>query len=247
MTPGGWALVTGAGRRLGQVLALSAAEAGHDVLVHARRAADGAETAGAIEALGRRVIVVEGDLADPDLPARLIAAAPGPLSLLVNNASLFADDSAESFTARSLDEAHAVNVRGPLLLAQAFVAALPAEARGLIVNMIDQKVWRLNPLNFSYTVSRAALWAATQTLAQALAPRIRVNAIGPGPTLANIHQAPAEFNAEVEGIPMRAPVSPAEIGAALKYLIAAPSVTGQMIAVDGGQHIGWRTPDTAHA
>ena len=247
MTPGGWALVTGAGRRLGQVLALSAAEAGHDVLVHARRAADGGQTAAAIEALGRGAIIVEGDLADPDLPGRLVAAAPGPLTLLVNNASLFADDSAESFTARSLDEAHAVNVRAPLLLAQAFAAALPAEARGLIVNMIDQKVWRLNPLNFSYTVSRAALWAATQTLAQALAPRIRVNAIGPGPTLANIHQDVAGFATEVEGIPMRAAVSPAEIGAALKYLISAPSVTGQMIAVDGGQHIGWRTPDTAHA
>ena len=239
----GWALVTGAARRLGRVLALSAARAGHDVIVHVRHPEDGDETVAGVLGLGRRAIVRRGDLSDPSTPARLIAEAPEPPTLLVNCASLFERDDITNLTADSLDAAWAANLRGPVLLAQAFAAALPADRDGLIVNLIDQRVWRLNPLFFSYTLSKAALWTATQTLAQGLAPRIRVNAIGPGPTLPSIHQAPGEFAAEAAAVPLARAVDPEEIGTALAYLIAAPSVTGQMIAVDGGQHLAWRTPD----
>ena len=137
----------------------------------------------------------------------------------------------------------AVNLRAPIWLAQTFAAALPQGEQGLIVNICDQRVWRLNPRFFSYTLAKAALWTATQTLAQALAPRIRVNAIGPGPALASIHQDPDAFAAEAAAVPLGHGAAPDEIGGALRYLIAAPSVTGQMIAVDGGQHLAWRTPD----
>jgi len=140
----------------------------------------------------------------------------------------------------------AVNLRAPLLLAQAMAAALPADRTGLIVNITDQRVWRLTPKYFSYTLSKAALWTATQTLAQALAPRIRVNAIGPGPTLASVHQSEESFAALGRATPLGRGPTPEEIADALTYLIDAASVTGQMIAVDGGQHLAWRTPDTDH-
>jgi NAD(P)-dependent dehydrogenase (short-subunit alcohol dehydrogenase family) len=141
------------------------------------------------------------------------------------------------------DATLATNLRAPMLLAQAFAAALPPGRDGLIVNIVDQRVWRLTPHFFSYTISKAALWAATQTLAQALAPRIRVNAIGPGPTLASAHQSQAQFAAETAAVPLGRGATPDQIGEALRYFIDAPSVTGQMIAVDGGQHLAWRTPD----
>ena len=131
----------------------------------------------------------------------------------------------------------------PIVLAQAFAAALPDDREGLIVNIVDQRVWRPNPQFFSYSLSKAGLWWATQTLAQALAPRIRVNAIGPGPTLPNIHQAPGEFEAEAAGTLLQRRATPDDVTAALRYLIDARAVTGQMIAVDAGQHLGWRTPD----
>ncbi|MBS0410816.1 MAG: SDR family oxidoreductase [Proteobacteria bacterium] len=240
----GWALVTGAGRRLGQALAIRAAQSGFDVIVHVRASADdGRETAAAIDALGRRSHVAVADLSEPDAASRLIAAAGEPVRLLVNCASLFEDDRIATLTAAGFDAHIAANLRAPVLLAQAFAAALPAEAEGQIVNVVDQRVWRLNPQFFSYTLSKAALWTATQTLAQALAPRIRVNAVGPGPTLASIHQSPADFAAEAAAVPLGHGASPGEIAAALAYLIDAPSVTGQMIAVDGGQHLAWRTPD----
>ena len=245
MNDRGWALVTGAGRRIGRVLALQAARAGYDVLVHARRTEDAEETATAVRGLGRAARTSGGDLADPETPARLIAAAPAAPTLLVNSASLFQRDTVADLTAAGLDGAHAVNLRSPVLLAQAFAAALPADRRGLIVNVIDQKVWRLDPHYFSYTLSKSALWAATRTLAQALAPRIRVNGIGPGPTLANIDQTPETFAAEAAATLLAEPVDPADLARALVYLIEARAVTGQMIAVDGGQHLAWRTPDAA--
>jgi NAD(P)-dependent dehydrogenase (short-subunit alcohol dehydrogenase family) len=238
----GWALVTGAARRIGRTLALTAARAGYDVVVHHRDT--GAEdTAAEIEALGRRALVVSADLADATDCQRMIAEAPAPLALLVNSASLFEDDLIQTLTPERWDAAQAVNIRAPVLLSQAFAAALPPGQHGLIVNIIDQRVLRPTPRFFSYAVSKAALWAATQMLAQGLAPRIRVNAIAPGPTLASVHQSPADFAAEAGGVLLGHGPAPEEIGQALAYLIDAQSVTGQMIAVDGGQHLGWRTPD----
>ena len=244
MTGRGWALVTGAGRRIGRVLALTAAEAGHDVLVHHRNSAEDAEaTAQAIREMGCKAETLSADLTAQDGVAHLIAGAPGPVTLLVNNASHFEDDRLGNLEAADLEVMLSANLKAPILLSQAFAAALGADHDGLIVNIIDQRVWRLTPQYFSYTISKSALWTATQTMAQALAPRIRVNAIGPGPTLANIYQASADFAAEARALPLGRPVEPNEIGAALRYLIDAPSVTGQMIAVDGGQHRAWRTPD----
>jgi NAD(P)-dependent dehydrogenase (short-subunit alcohol dehydrogenase family) len=240
----GWALVTGAGRRIGRVLALAAAEAGHDVLVHHRNSgADAAETADAVRSTGRSADVVRIDLDQPGAIGEVFAGARGPVTLLVNNASRFEDDRIGSLTAEGFDAAIVTNLRAPILLAQAFSRALPGDRDGLIVNIVDQRVWRLTPQFFSYTVSKCGLWCATQTMAQALAPRIRVNAIGPGPTLANPYQAPEDFAAEAGALPLAHAVDPADIGQALRYLIDATSVTGQMIAVDGGQHLAWRTPD----
>jgi len=243
MSGRGWALVTAAGRRIGRSLALAAAEAGYDVIAHVRAAGQAEETCALVERLGRRSREVAFDLADAAALKALPEGGGEPVTLLVNCASLFEDDRIGSLSAEGLDAHYAVNVRAPVLLAQAFAAALPGGRDGLIVNVIDQKVWRLTPQFFSYTVSKAALWAATQTLAQAMAPRIRVNAIGPGPTLPSVHQAPGEFEAEASATPLGHGPAPEEIGAALRYLIDAPSVTGQMIAVDGGQHLAWRTPD----
>jgi NAD(P)-dependent dehydrogenase (short-subunit alcohol dehydrogenase family) len=243
----GWALVTGAGRRIGAALAIAAAEAGFDVIVHHRGSTEEASaTAGRIEALGRRAIAQTGDLAEPADCARLARAPAGALTLLVNSASLFEDDSAETLDVAAYEATMAVNLRAPLLLAGAMAAALPADRTGLIVNLTDQRVWRLTPRFFTYTLSKAALWTATQTLAQALAPRIRVNAIGPGPTLPSVHQSEADFAAQAAAVPLGRGPTPADIGAALTYLIDAAAVTGQMIAVDGGQHLAWRTPDAIH-
>jgi NAD(P)-dependent dehydrogenase (short-subunit alcohol dehydrogenase family) len=247
MTTRGAALVTGAGRRLGRVLALEAARAGFDVAVHYRTARDEAQAvADEITALGRQAVVLDAELTDEPQTAGLIdraAQALGPVTLLVNSASTFEDDRLATAGRASWDAHLDANLRAPIVLAQAFAAALPPEHHGLIVNLVDQRVLRPNPQFFSYSLSKAGLWWATRTMAQDLAPAIRVNAIGPGPTLPSVHQVPGEFEREAAGTPLEQAVSPDEIAAALRYLIDAGSVTGQMIAVDAGQHLGWRTPD----
>jgi NAD(P)-dependent dehydrogenase (short-subunit alcohol dehydrogenase family) len=247
LAPRGGALVTGASRRIGRVLALRAASLGYAVAIHHRSAgADANAVKAEIEAAGGRAAVVRGDLAEPDIAHKLIEAARdavGPLGLLVNNASTFNDDRIETLTLASWDAHMAANLRAPVLLAQAF--AVQASDGALIVNLLDQRVWRPTPQFFSYSVSKAALWRATTMLAQALAPRIRVNGIGPGPTLPSIHQSEATFAAEADHVPLKRRATPEEIADALAYLVDAPSVTGQMIAVDAGQHLAWRTPDVS--
>ncbi len=248
MSPRGAALVTGAGRRIGRALALEAARAGYDVAIHHRASADEAEeTAADVRALGRRAALVRADLSLEDETGGLVAQASRaldlPVTLLVNSASAFEDDRVGTLSRQTWDLHLETNLRAPLVLAEAFAAALPADRAGLVINIIDQRVWRPNPQFFSYSLSKAGLWWATQTLAQALAPRIRVNAIGPGPVLPSVHQAPGEFEAEAAGTLLQRRATPDEIAAALRYLIDATSVTGQMIAVDGGQHLGWKTPD----
>ena len=243
----GTALITGAARRIGRAMALTAAEAGYDVAVHHRGdASDAEQMAAEITALGRKAAPVAAELTDEAQTSSLVrraAEALGPVTLLINNASVFSDDRIQTHTRESWDAHIETNLRAPILLAQAFAAALPEGSEGLIVNMLDQRVWKPNPQFFSYGLSRAALWSATQMLAQALAPRIRVNGIGPGPTLASIHQTPADFEAEAHNIPLQRRSSPEDVAAALRYLIDARQVTGQMIAVDGGQHLAWKTPD----
>jgi NAD(P)-dependent dehydrogenase (short-subunit alcohol dehydrogenase family) len=243
----GAALVTGAGRRIGRALALAVAEAGFDVAVHHHHSTDEAlSLAAEIEALGRRAHVLQADLGQEHQARALVGAARqalGAVTLLINNASVFEDDRIDTLESGLWRRHMEVNLHAPVLLAQAFAAELPAPLHGLIINLLDQRVWNPNPQFFSYSLSKAALWSATRTLAQGLAPRIRVNGIGPGPTLPSIHQTPEAFWAEADNVPLRRRAQPAEIVAAALYLIDAPSVTGQMIAVDGGQHLAWQTPD----
>ena len=244
MSARGWALVTGAGRRIGATLALAAARTGYDVVVHHLSSAEAAaETAKRVETLGRAALTARADLASHANCLRLVAEAPSPLTLLVNCASVFEDDREGRFDLERYEAAMAVNLRAPLILADAMARALPAGREGLIVNILDQRVWRLTPRFFSYTLSKSALWTATRTLAQALAPSIRVNAIGPGPTLPSTHQSEATFGAQARATPLGHAPTVEEMGEALAYLIEARSVTGQMIAVDSGQHLAWRTPD----
>jgi NAD(P)-dependent dehydrogenase (short-subunit alcohol dehydrogenase family) len=247
MSRRGGALVTGAAKRIGRVLALRAANLGYAVAIHHRNAETDANAVKAeIEAAGGRAAVVVADLAEAEVARPLIDAAceaVGPLSLLVNNASIFDEDRVETLTVAAWDAHMAANLRAPVLLAQAFAAQ--ASDGALVVNLLDQRVWRPTPQFFSYSVSKAALWHATRMLAQALAPRIRVNGIGPGPTLPSIHQSEATFAEEADRVPLKRRATPEEIADALAFLIDAPSVTGQMIAVDAGQHLAWRTPDVS--
>jgi NAD(P)-dependent dehydrogenase (short-subunit alcohol dehydrogenase family) len=245
ITARGGALVTGAARRIGRTLALKAAEAGYAVIVHHHHsAADAQSVCTEIEAKGGRAQALAADLADEAALTALVAdaqAAIGPLSLLVNNASLFADDRIETLTPASWDAHMAANLRAPVLLSQAFARQAPAGS--LIVNIIDQRVLRPTPQFFSYALSKAGLWDATRMMAQALAPNVRVNGIGPGPTLPSVHQSAEDFAKEAENILLQRRSTPEQIAEALGYLIDADAVTGQLIAVDGGQHLAWRTPD----
>jgi NAD(P)-dependent dehydrogenase (short-subunit alcohol dehydrogenase family) len=247
--PRGAALITGAGRRIGRALALAMAGAGYDVALHCHTSCAEAEAAAReIGALGRKTHVLQADLAEEQQARALVAAAHralGPVTLLINNASVFEDDRIETFSSDTWRAHMEVNLHAPLLLSQGFAAELPQDRAGLIINILDQRVWNPNPQFFSYSLSKAALWMATRTMAQGLAPRIRVNAIGPGPTLPSIHQTPQMFQAEAEHTPLQRRAAPADIAAAALYLIDALSVTGQMIAVDGGQHLAWLTPDIA--
>ena len=243
----GAALITGAARRIGRELALTVAETGYDVAIHHRSGAEEAEAlASEIRAMGRKATTLFADLADDTQASALVGRAVsvlGPVTLLINNASLFQDDRIQSLSRASFVAHMQTNLYAPILLAQAFAAELPAEAEGLIINMLDQRVLKPNPQFFSYGLSRSALWTATQVLAQALAPRIRVNAIGPGPTLPSIHQTTEQFDAEANSVLLQRRSAPEDIATAARYLIDARQVTGQMIVVDGGQHLSWRTPD----
>jgi NAD(P)-dependent dehydrogenase (short-subunit alcohol dehydrogenase family) len=240
-TSRGAALITGGSRRIGRALTLAAADAGFDVAIHVRAIDDDAEAAAAdVRARGRKASLHACDLRHEGATAPLVAEVEselGPVTLLVNCASVFEDDSFASMNRASWDAHLETNLRSPLVLAQAFARRLPADHKGLIVNILDQRVLTPSPHFFSYSLSKSALWAATQMLAKELAPRIRVNGIGPGPTLPSIHQQDADFNEEVAATLLKRPVDPTEIGHALRYLIDAASVTGQMIAVDAGQHL----------
>ncbi len=237
------ALVTGGSRRLGRALALALAEAGYAVAVHHHRSQSAAAAlVSEIERQGGRAVALAADLADEDAVVRLIpeaAAALGPIGVLVNNASIFENDTAATATRESWDAHLAVNLRAPFVLMQQFAAGLPAAAGGVVVNLLDERVWNLTPYFVSYTLTKSALWTLTRTMALALAPRIRVNGIGPGPTLPSPRQSAAQFTERCLAMPLKRGTSPGEVAAALRFILAAPAMTGQMIALDGGEHLGW--------
>jgi NAD(P)-dependent dehydrogenase (short-subunit alcohol dehydrogenase family) len=237
------ALVTGAAQRIGRAVALALAADGWGVAVHYRASRAAADALVAeIARGGGQAVALAADLADESAVAGLVpraVAALGPLGCLVNNASSFENDTVATATRASWDEHIEVNLRAPLVLMQGFAAQLPEAASGAIINMLDQRVWSLTPYFVSYTVSKAALWTLTQSMALALAPRIRVNGIGPGPTLPSPRQSEEQFARQCAAVPLRRGTSPEEIAAAVRFILAAPAMTGQMIALDGGQHLGW--------
>jgi NAD(P)-dependent dehydrogenase (short-subunit alcohol dehydrogenase family) len=246
LTPGN-ALITGGAKRIGRAIALGLASEGWGIAVHYRGSPeDATATVKEITDAGGRAVALQADLAEMGALNPLVATASdtlGPLTALVNNASLFADDDLETLTPESWATHMDTNLRAPLFLAQAFAQQLPAETQGNIINMIDQRVWRLTPRFLSYTSSKAGLWTLTQTLAQALAPKIRVNGIGPGPTLSNDRQSDLDFQAQAQATLLQRQITPEEIWAAIRFILAAPALTGQMIALDSGQHLAWETPD----
>lgn len=251
------ALVTGAGKRLGRAMALYLAGRGHDVAVHYATSGEAAEAVAAeIRAMGQKACTVQADLLDEDATQALTGAAVdglgGALTVLVNNASIFEYDTVETATRESWDRHLESNLRAPFVLTQAFAAQLPEPQsdaagepvpRGLVVNMIDQRVRKLTPEFMTYTIAKMGLWAMTRTTAQALAPKCRVNAIGPGPTLKGARQSEAHFARQRAATILERGANPEDITAALGYFLDAPAVTGQLLCIDGGQHLGWQTPD----
>jgi NAD(P)-dependent dehydrogenase (short-subunit alcohol dehydrogenase family) len=238
----GNALVTGASKRIGRAIAEGLAKEGWSVAVHARAAdVDANAVASGIIKMGRRAAIVAADLADEAAVKMLIPRAAkalrGPITLLVNNASAFEHDNWDTATRESWDLHLEANLRAPFLLTQEFARALPAETEGVIINLLDQRVWNLTDQFVSYTVSKAGLWALTQTMALALAPRIRVAGIGPGPTMPSKHQSEEQFAAQAEATPLGIPATTADINRAVQFILNTPSFTGQMLALDGGQHL----------
>lgn len=237
------ALVTGAAQRLGRAIALALAGAGFDLAIHCRSSTEQAEvTAREIRGLGRRATILRADLAREAETATLLRRATGelgPIGVLVNNASSFDRDEWHNVTRETWDAHLEPNLRAPFVLMQDFARALPEDAEGVVINMIDQRVWSITPHFVSYTVSKAGLWALTQSMALALAPRIRVNGIGPGPALPSSRQTQVQFERQSESVPLRHGTSPEEVGRATLAILALPAMTGQMIALDGGQHLQW--------
>ncbi|MFA5948881.1 MAG: SDR family oxidoreductase [Hyphomicrobium sp.] len=235
------ALITGGARRIGRAIALDLARAGWAVAVHYRRS--GHEANRLVEEIvagGGVAAAIAGDLAHQEDVKSLVPRCRevlGPPVCLVNNASEFQVDTLATTTMEQWDRHLEINLKAPVFLAQSLFLNLPQGIGGNVINIIDQRVWKLTPDFFSYTISKAGLWTATRTLAQALAPRVRVNAVGPGPVLKSIHQTEADFASEVQSTLLKRGPTPDEIAAAVRFILAAPAMTGQMIALDGGQHL----------
>lgn len=250
-------LVTGAGKRLGRAMAHSLADHGHDVAVHYASSRGEADSlCEELRAKGCRAEAFQADLTVEADMAWLVPAVREafgrPVTTLINNASIFEYDTLATATRASWDRHLESNLRAPFVLTQAIAADIPDPetddmgepmARGLVINMIDQRVRKLTPEFMSYTIAKMGLWAFTQTAAQALAPRVRVNAIGPGPTLRGGRQSEAHFAKQRAATIMSRGANPSDITGALVYFLTAPAVTGQLLCIDGGQHLAWETPD----
>jgi NAD(P)-dependent dehydrogenase (short-subunit alcohol dehydrogenase family) len=240
-------LVTGAARRLGRAIALDLAANGWNVAIHYHGSEDDADTAAqAARAFGVDAAALKCDLSQEADTATLVQRAAkelGPLTALINSASLFENDDWQSATRQSWDDHMETNLRAPMKLSQDFARQLPPDAKGSIVNIIDQRVLKPTPQFLSYSLSKAGLHWLTTTLAQAMGPRIRVNAVGPGPTLRNVRQSEDDFARQRDATILKRGADPADICAAIRYLLEAEAVTGQMLAVDGGQHLIWQTAD----
>lgn len=246
-TPQKSVLVTGGAKRIGRAIVESMAANGYAVAIHCNRSIEAAnKLAASIEKNGGRAAVVQADLTNMSEVANLLPQAIskiGPIGVLVNNASIFGNDDIGELDHKKWDEHFNVHLKAPVFLVEAFAAQNNNQHEGLVVNIIDQRVLRLNPLFFSYTLSKSALWTATRTMAQALAPRIRVNAIGPGPTLKNTRQSDEDFAEQIAHLPLKQGPTLASFGDTIRYFDNTPSITGQIIATDGGQHLFWESPD----
>jgi NAD(P)-dependent dehydrogenase (short-subunit alcohol dehydrogenase family) len=244
----GYVLITGAGQRIGKHLALYLGAKGYPVAVHYNGSKDSAaKVVETIRENGGIAHAVQTDLQDETSVQSLIPQTTElfklPCTILINNASVFENDSIKNFKPSDWHLHMGVNTLAPLILTQAFASQLPQKINGNVINIIDQRVWRPNPQFLTYTASKAALYALTRTAAQALAPDIRVNAIGPGPVLESIHQTKGSFQAEVDNVLLRKGPDLDEIANTIDFIINTSSMTGQMIALDGGQHLAWQTPD----
>jgi NAD(P)-dependent dehydrogenase (short-subunit alcohol dehydrogenase family) len=256
MTPGA-ALITGGARRLGRAMVEDLAKAGWAVAIHCNGSlAEANALADQVRAAGGRAAVVQADLMEDAAVEALVDSAvralDTPLSLLINNASIFEHDRMGAMTRRSWDRAFQTNLRAPMVLTQAFAEQAPQaefdanglpRARACVVNMIDQRVLKPTPEFMSYGVAKAGLWAFTRMAAQGLGPHVRVNAIGPGPTLQGVRQSQAHFDAQRAATILERGAGPEDILAGLRYILSADGFTGQMLALDGGQHLAWRTND----
>jgi NAD(P)-dependent dehydrogenase (short-subunit alcohol dehydrogenase family) len=240
-------LVTGAAKRLGRAIALDLARDGWNVAIHYNGSEEDADSAAqAVRAFGAEAAALKCDLSNEEETARLVDRAVseiGPLTALVNSASLFENDDWQSATRKTWDEHIEINLRAPFLLSQLFARQLPEGQQGNIINIIDQRVLKPTPQFLSYSISKAGLYWLTTTLAQGMGPRVRVNAVGPGPTLRNPRQSEEDFSRQRDATILKRGADPADICAAVRYLLTAEAVTGQMLAVDGGQHLIWQTPD----
>ena len=251
------ALVTGAGARLGQAMALYLGTRGYDVAVHyAGSAAGAAQTVAQLQDMGRNAVALQADLLDEQATQDLLPAAAkalgGPITVLVNNASIFEYDTIKTASRESWDRHLGSNLRAPFVLTQALAAQAPQAvtdengeplAQSLVINMLDQRVHKLTPEFMTYTIAKMGLWAFTQTAAQALSPHVRVNGIGPGPTLQGHRQSQVHFENQRAATILQRGANPSDITTALGFFLDSPAVTGQMVNVDGGQHLGWQTPD----
>ena len=243
----GHALVTGAAKRIGRHIASALAEDGWTVGIHHRQSTDEADAlCDQLIRCGKRAYVVSADLdqdADIDRLVTEAVAAGGPITCLINNASVFEHDSLEGISRASWNTHMDVNLWAPIKLSEALIAGLPDKETGNIINIADQRVVNIPPGFLSYTISKAGMWAMTQNLALELAPRVRVNAIGPGPTLPSPRQSQEQFDRQSARVPLGHGASAGEIADGVRYILASPSLTGQMIALDGGQHLGWEFPE----